>query len=652
MRARIWTLAVVSVIGLTAVGGFVWLDARSLDEVIVRRDAYSQLAAAAHEVRSDALRLRATVVEAAADRNRLTVERFAGEMKAARADLDRLRGLSPTDGAAAEIAELGRLLGEASSLFASFETALAAIGHTAEEGHNGVLEESAAAIERPIKSLTLGDGGEGAFRIAHAFASLRSMQWRYGVTRDQDAIGGVEMAGGRVQRALGGAGFEPEVAAGVKTALERHLAAVQGWMKDTGEASLARDRLVGIFDLMTPVTAKIDRHATDGLAAADGELAATRARTGVALIATILITLLASIALSAAVARSILRPLGRLKQAMDAVAAGDNTAGVDGTARGDEIGDMARAVVVFRDRGAERDRLSHAQVEEATARGRRAEAIGAAVVRFEASAKAALGTMRSGADDLGAAAQGLDRSSATVGAGADRASAAVESAGRDITAAGGATEELAASIAEIATRAETSNRVARTAVEQTRGTAAKLGDFADLAQRIGAVVGLIRDIAEQTNLLALNATIEAARAGEAGRGFAVVASEVKALAGQTARATEDIASHVQAIQSVSGEAVAAIGSVGTTIDEMAAIADAVARAMAEQRAAVESIAEGMHRATSESQLGADAIAGSSSAARDAGRMAADVGRLAGDLGRRAEDLAGEVDRFLRSIAAA
>jgi methyl-accepting chemotaxis protein len=106
---------------------------------------------------------------------------------------------------------------------------------------------------------------------------------------------------------------------------------------------------------------------------------------------------------------------------------------------------------------------------------------------------------------------------------------------------------------------------------------------------ISKVTGLISGIAAQTNLLALNATIEAARAGEAGRGFSVVAQEVKALSNQTAKATQEIAMRIAAMQDATAKAVAAMRQISARIRELGGVATGIASAVEEQAAATREI---------------------------------------------------------------
>ncbi len=172
------------------------------------------------------------------------------------------------------------------------------------------------------------------------------------------------------------------------------------------------------------------------------------------------------------------------------------------------------------------------------------------------------------------------------------------------------------------------------------------------AGRIGDVVKLITAIAEQTNLLALNATIEAARAGEAGKGFAVVASEVKQLATQTAKATEEIGSQIAMMQAATQDSVAAIKEIGSTIDTLAGIAAAIAAAVEEQGAATQEISRNVQEAAQGTAEVAGNIASVNSGAAETGSASAQVLSSAQALSQESDLLQREVAKFIETVKAA
>ncbi len=415
-----------------------------------------------------------------------------------------------------------------------------------------------------------------------------------------------------------------------------------------------------------PYVARIDLDTLDMIPAADKIIESARAREATASQALSwsqnrtksIITwvgcasILIGLGLSWLIGRSITRPLNGLADVMKRLADGDTATRIPATHASDEIGAMARTVIVFRDNMIERERLAGEQMRSNQAREQRSDSIAASITSFRGSVQQALGKLRSAAAQLELSSTRLNAAADSVSAEAGTAETRVGAASQNVTAAASSVEELAASIGEIASQAAKSTEVAGRAVSEARRTTQTMADLGAAATRIGEVIGLIQAIAGQTNLLALNATIEAARAGEAGRGFAVVASEVKSLAGQTAKATEEIAEQIGSIQSATADAAQAIDLVNATIADMSSIASTVSVTVEEQNAAVSTIADGVNRASIEARTGAEAMSRVAGASIDARGTASDVKALADALAAEAENLDAEVRHFLADVQAA
>jgi len=351
--------------------------------------------------------------------------------------------------------------------------------------------------------------------------------------------------------------------------------------------------------------------------------------------------------------RSVTAPLARLRRAMASLAEGRLDIALPDSARRDEIGDMARAVLVFKQnaeahRALEQERAADAERSAAERRSLLSELAG----EFEQAVGAVVAGVTDTSGQVQHAAERMNALADRGRAQSTEVAAATEEASTNVQTVASAAEELSSSIAEIGRQIAGSAQAVRQAVgeaDAANGTVASLGEAAD---RIGDVVKLIQDIAEQTNLLALNATIEAARAGEAGKGFAVVASEVKNLANQTARATEEISGQIGRIQSVSGEAAQAIGRIGQSISGIDEMVAAIAAAAEQQGAATAEISRNAGEAAGGTRNASRTVDGLRQAAQETGGMAEELLGSARGLGEQSGALRRAVEGFVARLRAA
>jgi methyl-accepting chemotaxis protein len=648
VRTRVVVLAAIPVIGIVVNGIAYMVGQYDVERAFVAAAQASNVSEASREFRASVNAMRARTRDFAASPSLDLLGQFETAQAAA------LRSLGVIDGAVSErersnISSLKNQVEEMSAQFNDLVKNQTVLGYTETEGTRDRMNRAAIAVERIVHDDLSALNERDASQLVMSLLKMRRFEADFRLNRTTMIQTGFADEFKNFRKILDEAVVPPVMKQKLGEQVKTYADTFAEWIDVTDKVGPP----VAVIDYnvrnMLPVAGEIAAFAKSRSSAVWAALTASQSRTRNIIIGVGIATVVIGLALSVLIGSSIAGPLHGLAGAMKRLANGDMSGTIPATRGTDEIGEMARTVIVFRDNTIERDRLTSAQANSAREKEQRGESIAAAIAAFRNSINSALQNLRGTAQRLESSSAKLNNAADAVTAESQTAETRVNAASQNVPAAAGAVDELAASIGEIVSQTAKSNQVASNAVAEARRTARTMTELGEAATRIGEIIGLIQAIAGQTNLLALNATIEAARAGEAGRGFAVVASEVKSLAAQTAKAT---ASQVGAIQAAAADSSRAIAQVNTIISDMSSVASVVSITMEEQNAAVASIADGVNRASIEAQTGAAAMSRVAGASTDARNTAAEVKSLADTLTTAAEDLDAEVRRLLTGVQAA
>ncbi|MCG8636086.1 MAG: bacteriohemerythrin [Desulfobacterales bacterium] len=307
--------------------------------------------------------------------------------------------------------------------------------------------------------------------------------------------------------------------------------------------------------------------------------ASTAVITVVSLVAVVLGILIALF-----LARVIIRPIKKVVEALKDISQGDG----DLTQRivintRDEIGELAKWFNTFI------SRLNNIIVDIGSNSETVTAASGELLTVSELMAEDS-GGLAGRSNSVAAAAEEMSASMNTV-------AAASEQASTNLGTVADAASQMKQTLNEVAQNCDKARHVSDNAAAKVGSASQRVELLGTSARDITQVTEVITDIAEQTNLLALNATIEAARAGEAGKGFAVVASEIKGLASQTADATLDIKEKIKGIQDSTDDTVRDVEQITQVISEVTEIVSTIAAAIEEQSASATEVAENIEQAS-------------------------------------------------------
>ncbi|OKL42282.1 hypothetical protein A3843_00920 [Pseudovibrio exalbescens] len=643
---RIFALSALSIAAVATLSAtyFIATERKTLQQE--RQQEFERLAELSLHAEVQSAHMRTLEKEFLLTQNLELLKWYRRENLAVQSTLQKMAVLDVASSSRESITDLTQGVAAHGQHFKTLSAAISRMGEDETKGLRGALRAAVHDVEDRLEASDLDP-------LTIKMLMMRRHEKDFIIRGDGKYIERIKQRHKEFDRLLAEAALPQAEKAQVATLMDQYIASFLAYSEQSSRIANIQTQLDSAFDEVTQIMDEVLGKASEGEARAHAELLRVTNQTDQIILLAGVIVLLASIILGFLIARSISRPLKDLTNSMLQLADGNMRVTVRNANAANEIGEMARAVEVFKTNAIRTKEVETQQEhEQARAQAERQSSFNQLANDFNHSVGRIVEELAQSSSQLSVTAGSMTQIAQDALARANMVDRTSLRATENAEMVASAMEEMNASIREINGQVARSANAAHRAAAALENTTTQMTSLSSTTDRIGEVISMISEIAQQTNLLALNATIESARVGEAGKGFAVVASEVKALATETSKATDSIAKLIHDVQDKTRNAADSIIDVRQAIEDVSGSTRSVAAAMEQQEATTQQVTQNITEAaagTRDVSEGVTDLKGSSQQTQSAARS---VEEAAQELNGQSQTMKDQVAGFLRTVRSA